>query len=275
MLCEPGHRQQPAPTRTRMSKGRSSLCGFGLGFQLRWADLATNFDCWFSMNAQLFILMLHSRIQALLCSVSIRRPDQIENAFVVLVWLSEATAATDSDSDYCFFDRPLGHYWKPSDSTAPCLSWSCLVFDVCHHVHKIGLYFLRRNLTYRALVLALLLICWLLLTYSCRSATTFASKICGQRWLLRRPWLANWRNPLSVLVPKFRYRTSAWCASPCFYQRQTSPTCQIAASSCSYHTLDWLDLPNSTRHAPYDFQDYFEICQMLLDLACFGRFLDF
>jgi hypothetical protein len=110
MLCEPGHRQQPTPARTRMSKGRSSLCGFGLGFQLRRADLAMNFDYWFSMNVQLFMLMLHSRIQVLLCSASIRRPDQIENAFVVLVWSSEATAATDSDSDYCFFDRPWGHY---------------------------------------------------------------------------------------------------------------------------------------------------------------------
>lgn len=39
---EPNHRQQPTPAQTRMCKGRSSLYGFGLGFQLQWADLATN-----------------------------------------------------------------------------------------------------------------------------------------------------------------------------------------------------------------------------------------
>lgn len=157
---EPNHRQQPTPAQTRMCKGRSSLYGFGLGFQLQWADLATNFNSfmvnyWFSMNVQLFMLMLRSRIQALLYSVSIRHPDQIENAFAILVSSSAATAAKDFDSDYCFFDQSSSHYWKPLDSTAPCLNWSCPVFDVCHY-HKIYLYFLRRNLTYRALVLALL-----------------------------------------------------------------------------------------------------------------------
>tara|TARA_B110000285_G_scaffold232086_1_gene302320 strand:- start:864 stop:1037 length:174 start_codon:yes stop_codon:yes gene_type:complete len=56
-----------------------------------------NFNYWFSMNAQPFVLMLRSRIQALSYSVSIRRPDQIENAYAGLVSSSAAAAAKDSD----------------------------------------------------------------------------------------------------------------------------------------------------------------------------------
>lgn len=185
---KPGHRQLPTPAQTRMRMGRSSLYGFGLGFQLLRADLAMNSNCWFSMDVQLFTLMLRSRIQALLYSVSIRRPDQIENAYAILVSSSAATAAKDSDWDYClkYFNQPSSHYWKPWDSTAPCLNWSCPVFDVCHHGHKICLCFLQRNLTYPALVLALLLIFWLLLTYSAHSAST-APEICDQRSSQRHP----------------------------------------------------------------------------------------
>jgi len=94
---EPNHRLEPTPAQTRKCRGHSSLYGFELGFQLQLADLAMNFNYWFSMNVQLFALMLRSRIQALLYLVSIRHPDQIENAFAALVWSSAAIAAKGSD----------------------------------------------------------------------------------------------------------------------------------------------------------------------------------
>ena len=190
MSFESNHRQQATLAQTRMRKGRSSLYGFGLGFQLQRADPATNFDYWFSMDDQPFMLMLRSRIQVLLYWESIRHLDQIESAFVILFSSSMAIAAKDFDSDYCFFDQSSSHYWMPLDSTGPCLNWSCPVFDVCHHVHKIYLYFLRRNLTYPALVLALSLTYSLLLTYSFQNAL-ISLGICDQHSLQCHLLLAN------------------------------------------------------------------------------------